>query len=198
MRDDISRPGPRILALGDSLTAGYGLAQRDSFVRQLEALLVERHGAATVHQAGVSGDTSADGLRRLPRVLAGLGVKPDLAIVEFGANDLLQGVSPDRMRANLDAMLVELGRCGIPVLVAGMKAPTWLGAFTYGFDAVFPALAEAHGAALYPFFLDGVVGDPTLTLMDGLHPNARAIGIIVRRMLPFVEAALETARGIKV
>ncbi len=193
MTTDASRSGPRILALGDSLTAGYGLASGDSFARRLEAALAERHGAATVHQAGVSGDTSADGLRRLPRVLAGLGVKPDLAIVEFGANDMLQGVSPDRMRANLDAMLVELGRCGIPVLVAGMKAPVWLGVYTASFDAVFPALAEAHGASLYPFFLDGVVGDPTLTLMDGLHPNARAIGIIVGRMLPYVQAALAKA-----
>ncbi len=193
MTTDASRSGPRILALGDSLTAGYGLASGDSFARRLEAALVERHGVATVHQAGVSGDTSADGLRRLPRVLAGLGVKPDLAIVEFGANDMLQGVSPDRMHANLDAMLVELGRCGIPVLVAGMKAPVWLGVYTASFDAVFPALAEAHGASLYPFFLDGVVGDPTLTLMDGLHPNARAIGIIVGRMLPYVQAALAKA-----
>lgn len=190
MTGDALHTGPRVLALGDSLTAGYGLGPRESFAAQLEALLVERYGAATVHQAGVSGDTSADGLRRLPRVLAGLGVKPDLAIVEFGANDLLQGVSPDRMRANLDAMLTELGRCGIPVLVAGMKAPTMWAAFTIGFDAVFPAVAKAHGAALYPFFMDGVMGDPTLTLFDGLHPNARAIGIIARRMLPFVEAAL--------
>ena len=195
MASDTPPPGPRILALGDSLTAGYGLAPRESFVRQLEAALVERYGAAVVHQAGVSGDTSADGRRRLSRVLTGLGVKPDLAIVEFGANDLLQGVSPDRMRANLDVILTELGRCGIPVLVAGMKAPPWLGGFTASFDAVFPALAQAHGAALYPFFLDGVVGNPSLTLIDGLHPNARAIGIVVARMLPFVEAALATGRS---
>lgn len=185
--------GPRVLALGDSLTAGYGLVPAESFVRQLEASLVASHGAATVHDAGVSGDTSADGLRRLPRVLAGLGARPDLAIVELGANDMIQGVPPARMRANLDAILTELGRCGIPVLVAGMRAPPWLGAFAATFDAVFPALAAAHGAALYPFFLDGVVGDPTLTLMDGLHPNARAIGIVVRRMLPHVEAALARA-----
>ena len=187
--------GPRVLALGDSLTAGYGLAPPESFARQLETLLVASHGAATVHQAGVSGDTSADGLRRLPRVLAGLGVKPDLAIVELGANDMIQGVRPERMRANLDAILTELGRCGIPVLVAGMRAPPWLGAFTESFDAVFPALPAAHGAALYPFFLDGVVGDPALTLMDGLHPNARAIEIVARRMLPHVEAALAKARA---
>ena len=195
MATNVPSPGPRVLALGDSLTAGYGLASADSFARRLEAALAERHGAATVHQAGVSGDTSADGLRRLPRVLAGLGIKPDLAIVEFGANDMLQGISPERMRANLDAILIELGRCGIPVLVAGMRAPPWLGGFTATFDAVFPAVAAAHGAALYPFFLDGVVGDPTLTLMDGLHPNARAIGIVVARMLPFVEAALAKTRS---
>ena len=186
---------PHILAFGDSLTAGYGLAAHHAFPAQLEALLRERHPGATVQNAGVSGETSAGGLARLPRVLARLSVRPDLAIVELGANDLLRGVPPVSMERNLDAICAELGRCGIPVLVAGMLAPVFLGPFASAFNAVFPAVAARAGAALYPFFLDGVVGDPTLTLADGLHPNARAIGMVARSILPSVEQAL--AAGVR-
>lgn len=181
---------PYMLALGDSLTAGYGLPPHQSFPAQLQALLRGRQPAAIVHNAGVSGDTSAGGLQRLPRVLAQLKRRPDLAIVELGANDLLRGIAPGRMRANLDGILTELGRCGIPALLAGMLAPPFLGGFAQSYNAVFPALARGHGVPLYPFFLDGVVGDPSLTLADGIHPNARAVGIIARRILPHVEAAL--------
>lgn len=179
-----------ILAFGDSLTAGYGLGPDQSFAAQLEQLLRARHPGAVVINAGESGDTSAGGLARLPRVLARLTAKPDLAIVELGANDLLRGVAPASMARNLDAICAELGRCGIPVLVAGMLAPVFLGPFAMGFNDVFPAVAARAGAALYPFFLDGVVGDPTLVLADGMHPNARAIGIVAGRILPFVERAL--------
>ena len=184
---------PHILAFGDSLTAGYGLAPDQSFARQLEALLAEAHGGATVDNAGVSGDTTAGALARLPRVLARLTRRPDLAIVELGANDLLRGVQPDAMGRNLDAILVELARCGIPVLLAGMMAPPFLGMWATSYNEVFPRVAAAHGAALYPFFLDGVVGDPSLVLADGMHPNARAIGMVARRILPHVEAALAGA-----
>ncbi len=143
----------------------------------------------------MSGDTSAGGLARLPRTLARLPARPDLAIVELGANDLLRGIAPARMHANLDAILTELTRCGVPVLLAGMLAPPFLGAFARGYNTVFPAVARAHKAAFYPFFLDGVVGDPSLTLADGVHPNARAVEIIATRILPHVEAALaSTAR----
>ena len=183
-----------ILAFGDSLTAGYGLAPHESFPRQLEALLRERRPGATVHNAGVSGDTSAGGLARLPRVLARLTSKPDLAIVELGANDLIRGIAPERMRDNLDAILTELARCGIPVLLAGMWAPPFLGAFAERYNRVFPALAKAHGVPLYPFFLAGVAGDTKLTLRDRIHPNAEAIGIVARRILPHVEAALGEAK----
>lgn len=181
---------PYILAFGDSLTAGYGLQPHESFPRQLEALLRERQPGATVVNAGVSGDTSAGGLARLPRVLAGLSAKPDLAIIELGANDLLRGIAPERMRDNLDAILTELRGCGIAVLLAGMWAPPFLGAFATRYNQVFPALAKQHGVPLYPFFLAGVAGDPQLTLADRVHPNARAIGIVARRILPHVEAAL--------
>ena len=182
---------PVVLAFGDSLTAGYGLASDQSFAAQLQAALRGRWAGARVLNAGVSGDTTTTGLARLPRVLSGLSARPDLAIVELGANDLLRGIDPSQMRANLDAILHGLRQAGIPPLVAGMRAPPFLGPFAWRFDAVFPAVAAAHGAALYPFFLDGVVGDPTLTLADGLHPNARAIGIVVERILPTVVTALE-------
>lgn len=181
---------PHLLAFGDSLTAGYGLAPDQSFPRQLERLLRERHPGVSVHNAGVSGDTSAGGLARLPRVLARLSARPDLAIVELGANDLLRGIAPERMQGNLDAILTELARCGIPVLLAGMWAPPFLGAFAERYNRVFPALARTHGVALYPFFLAGVAGDPKLTLADRVHPNAQAIDIVARRILPHVEAAL--------
>ena len=181
---------PNILALGDSLTAGYGLAPHQSFPSQLETLLRVDRPDATVQNAGVSGDTSAGGLARLPRVLARLSAKPDLTIVALGANDLLRGIVPERMRDNLDAILTELSRCGSPVLLAGMWAPPFLGAFAERYNQVFPALAKAHGVPLYPFFLAGVAGDPALTLADRIHPNAQAIGIVARRILPQVEAAL--------
>lgn len=181
---------PTILALGDSLTAGYGLAPDQSFPRQLQALLRVRHPDAIVHNAGVSGDTSAGGLARLPRVLARLSAKPDLAIVELGANDLLRCIAPERMQGNLDAIVAELKRCGIPVLLAGMWAPPFLGSFAERYNRVFPALAKQRGVPLYPFFLAGVAGDPRLTLADRVHPNAQAIGIVAKRILPHVEAAL--------
>jgi len=184
------QPTPFILAFGDSLTAGYGLPREQSFPHQLQTLLRERHPAAAVHNAGVSGDTTAGGRARLPRVLSKLPARPDLAIVELGANDLIRGVSPERTRDNLDWIVGELGRCGIPVLLAGMMAPPFLGAFAKRFNAVFGEVATAHGVPLDPFFLDGVMGDRSLSLADGIHPNGRAIGIVARRILPQVEAAL--------
>lgn len=186
--------GPLLLAFGDSLTAGYGLAPAMAFPMQLERLLRERRPGATVENAGVSGDTTASGRARLPRVLSRLTRRPDLAILELGANDLLRGVDPARTRDNLDWMLGEFGRVGVPVLLAGMLAPPFLGDWARRFNAVFPDLASAHGAALYPFFLDGVVGDRGLTLADGIHPNARAIGTVAARILPHVEAALDRAK----
>ncbi len=182
-----------MLAFGDSLTAGYGLARTDSFPAQLEGLLRARRPSAHVLNAGVSGDTTASGRARLACVLSRLQVQPDLAIVALGANDLLRGVAPNAMRVNLDAILHTLADCRIPVLLAGMQAPPFLGWFQQQFDAVFPDLARHHGIPLYPFFLDGVVGDPALVLADGIHPNARAIGIVARAILPHVEAALDAA-----
>ena len=181
---------PTVLALGDSLTAGYGLPADQSFAAQLQGALRRSLAGAQVINAGRSGDTAAAGLARLPGVLAGLRVRPHLAIVELGANDLIRGVDPARTRDNLDAILHALRQAGIPPLLAGMLAPPFLGAHGERFNAVFADLARAHGVPLYPFFLAGVAGDPALTLRDGIHPNARAIGIVTERILPSVLAAL--------
>lgn len=185
---------PLVLAFGDSLTAGYGLARDEAFPAQLEALLRRTRPQARVLNAGVSGDTTASGLARLPGVLSRLTARPDLAIVELGANDLLRGIAPARMRDNLDAILTRFADCGIPVLIAGMQAPPFLGAFARTYDAVFADLAAKHRLPLYPFFLAGVVGDPTLVLADRIHPNARAIRMVASAILPHVEAALDAGR----
>lgn len=186
---------PLILAFGDSLTAGYGLARDESFPARLQALLRPHHPDARVENAGVSGDTTASALARLPRVLARLRSRPDLAIVEFGANDLIRRLPVDRTRANLDAILVELARCGIPVLLAAMEAPRFLGPLATRCDAVYADLAARHGVPLVPFFPAGVMGASGLTLRDGLHPNAQAIALVARYLLPTVLAALDRSRA---
>jgi len=183
--------GPLVLAFGDSLVAGYGLMPEEAFPSRLEHLLAVRRPGASVRNAGVSGDTSTGGRARLPRVLASLSARPDLAILELGANDFLRGLPASTTRANLGWMLEEFRRCDIPVLLAGMRAPAFLGAAAGRFNAVFPDLAREHGAAFYPFFLDGVVGIRELTLADGVHPNGRAVEIVAQRILPHVEAALD-------
>ena len=183
--------GPYVLAFGDSLTAGYGLAREMAFPAQLERALRVRRPGAVVENAGVSGDTSADGRRRLPRVLSRLTRKPDLAIMELGANDFLRGFAPERTRDDLDWMLGEFERIGVPVLLAGMAAPAFLGGWAQRFNAIHPELAAKHRVPLYPNFLAGVAGQRGLTLADGVHPNARAIGIVVERILPHVERALD-------
>lgn len=186
---------PYLLAFGDSLTAGYGLAPEMSFPKQLERLLRERRPGALVENAGLSGDTTTSGRARLPRVLSALRHRPDLAILELGANDLLRSHDPARTRDNVDWMLGEFGRIGVPVLLAGMLAPPFMGEWAARYNAIFPDLARRHGVALYPFFLDGIVGDRGLTLADGIHPNARAIGIVAARILPHVEAALDRSQA---
>ena len=184
------RPDPFVLAFGDSLTAGYGLARAEAFPARLEALLRARSAGATVHNAGVSGDTTGSALARLPRLLASLRRKPDLAIVELGANDMLRGVDPTITDRNLGTILDQIEACDIRILLAGMIAPPFLGDRAVRFNAVFPALAARRGVALYPFFMAGAIGRPELTLRDGLHPSAAAIEIIARSILPSVEAAL--------
>ena len=185
---------PVIWAFGDSLVAGYGLPPNQGFTTQLQAALRRAGVAATVRNGGVAGDTVAQGQARLAWGLRGLGTPPDLVIVELGANDMLRGLPVAQARAKLDAVLTELQRRHIPVLLAGMRAAPNMGQdYARAFDAVYPALAKAHRVPFYPFYLDGVAANRALIQADGLHPNAQGVAIIVSRMLPAVRAALKGA-----
>ncbi|MEJ2202021.1 MAG: arylesterase, partial [Desulfuromonadaceae bacterium] len=177
-------PSWRIVALGDSLTAGYGLSSKQAFPPQLEKALKARGIMAEVINAGVSGDTTADGLARLEGALA---EQPDLVIVEFGANDALRGLPPEAAAANLDTILSRLQEKNIQALLTGMVAPRNFGPEYYNnFNAIYPRLAERYGIPLYPFFLEGVAGDPALNRRDGLHPTAAGVKVIVQRILPLL------------
>ncbi|MHA1107516.1 MAG: arylesterase [Alphaproteobacteria bacterium] len=180
----------RIVVLGDSLTAGYGLAAEDAFPARLEAALRAGGYKVRVINAGVSGDTSAGGLARLDWALA---EAPDAAIIELGANDALRGLPPAMTRANLDAIVTRLKGRGIKVLLTGMRAPPNMGsAYGAAFDAIYPALAEAHEVALYPFFLDGIALKRALNQPDGMHPNAKGVAAIVDRIVPYVVRLLKS------
>ncbi len=179
----------RLLILGDSLTAGYGLAASETFPVQLEKALQQSGHNVTVVNAGVSGDTSAGGLSRLEWALADA---PQIVIVELGGNDALRGLPPEVTFGNLDAILERLKVAGIRIILAGMKAPRNLGEdYTTAFDQIYPELASKHNVSFYPFFLDGVALDPVLNQADGIHPNATGVGVIVERILAVVEDAIE-------
>ena len=181
----------RITILGDSLTAGYGLTAADALPERLEAALRARGIAVEVVDAGVSGDTSAGGLARLDWLPGGA---PDRVILALGANDGLRGLDPAAMAANLSAIVERLQAAGVPVLLAGMRAPPNLGpAYGRVFDAVFPELAARHGLAFYPFLLDGVAAEPALNQPDGLHPNPAGVAEMVARIAPLVASWLEGA-----
>lgn len=182
-----------ILAFGDSLTAGYELPQGDSFPSQLEAYLRREKGInAKVVNAGVSGDTTSGGRARLDWVLDGVSRKPDLVILELGANDALRGIDPALVRRNLDTMLGELTSRGIRVLLAGMMAPPNMGDdYEREFNAIYPALAREYDLVLYPFFLEGVAMVPELKLPDGMHPTAEGVSVIVEAIAPYIDRALE-------
>lgn len=181
-----------ILALGDSLTAGYGLDPRDSFPSQLEDALAQQGLAIRVINGGVSGDTSAGGLARVDWLLA---EQPDLVIVELGANDGLRGLDPAITRRNLDRIVMRIRASGAHVLLTGMRAPPNLGG-EYGaaFFGLYRDLAERYGTAYYPFFLEGVAANPALNQEDGIHPTAEGVAIIVENILPVVIGALAEAR----
>ena len=179
---------PRIVVLGDSLTAGFGLPREDAFPARLEAALRAEGHPWQVIDAGVSGDTSAGGLARLDWVLADA---PEIVIVELGANDGLRGLSTERMEANLDAILARIGEAGAASLLAGMRAPANFGPeYASAFHAVYGRLAAKHGVAFYPFFLEGVAMEPAFNQDDGIHPNAAGVAEIVRRILPHVVALI--------
>ena len=183
---------PLIWAFGDSLTAGYGLPPAQGFPAQLQAELRRQGVAATVRNGGVAGDTAAQGRARLRWGLRGLKARPDLVIVELGANDMLRGLPVAQARDNLDRILTELRARNIPVLLAGMRAaPNMGGDYARAFEGMYPALAKKHRVALYPFFLDGVAGRRGLFQADGLHPDPRGVAIIVRRIVPAVRRALK-------
>jgi len=182
---------PTILVLGDSLTAGLGLAPADAFPAKLEAALKAKGLSVKVLNAGVSGDTAADGLARLDWAL---DPATTAVIVELGANDALRGLPPQQMEAALDGILTSLDQKKLPVLVAGMRAPRNLGPdYAALYDPVFARVAERHKALLYPFFLDGVAADPTLNQADGMHPNPQGVDVIVSRILPAAEQLLGKA-----
>ena len=183
----------KIVALGDSLTAGLGLPANAAFPARLERALAEKGIAAEVVNAGVSGDTTADGLARLDWSVPD---DSDAVILELGANDALRGLDPAQTRANLDAILKRLTARRLPVLLAGMRAPPNMGAeYTKAFDAIYPDLAAAHGTILYPFFLEGVAADRALNQSDGLHPTAAGVDVIVARILPQAEELVRRARA---
>jgi acyl-CoA thioesterase I len=179
----------RLVAFGDSLTAGYGLQSTDSFSNQLQNSLQKKGYNVIVINSGVSGDTTAGGLARLDWAL---GDNIDGVIMELGANDALRGVPPASTRASLEQMLVRLKQRNLDTLLTGMLAPPNLGP-DYGknFNAIFPDLALKYNLVFYPFFLKNVAGIPSLNQADGLHPTAQGVKIIVQNILPKVEELLE-------
>jgi acyl-CoA thioesterase-1 len=182
----------QVLALGDSLTAGYGLGPGQSFPARLETALKAKGMKVTVHNAGVSGDTASGGLSRLDWALAGLPGKPDLVILELGANDMLRGIDPAVTTKALTAIMDRFRKDGVPVLIAGMRAAPNMGSdYRKQFDAIYPALAKKYDAPLYPFFLEGVAGRKPLNLPDGLHPTAKGVDVIVAGIAPMVHSLLE-------
>ncbi|CAN5383007.1 arylesterase [soil metagenome] len=181
-----------VVAFGDSLYAGYNLDTGQGFAPVLEKALIAKGVKARVVNAGVSGDTSAAGRERLAFTLDGLPRKPDLVIVGLGGNDMLRGLGPEQTRANLDAILSELKKRAIPAMLTGMLASPNMGPdYAKAFNPLYPDLAKSHGVPLYPFFLDGVIGHRDLQLSDGIHPNAKGVEIMVRKVAPLVEQNLD-------
>jgi acyl-CoA thioesterase-1 len=178
--------GPaRIVVLGDSLTAGYMLSEKDAFPAQLERKLKASGADVEIINAGVSGDTTAAGLARLDWAVPD---GTDAVIVELGANDALRGLDPGKARRNLQTIISRLKSRNIDVLLAGMLAPGNLGeGYATAFNAIFPDLAKQHDLVLYPFFLQGVAMRHNLNLGDGIHPNAKGVAAIVDGILPKVE-----------
>lgn len=183
-----------ILAFGDSLYAGYGLKSGESLPVQLQNKLRGQGINATVVNAGVSGDTTAAGRQRLAFTLDNLARKPDLVILGLGGNDALRQLSAAETRANMIAMMDELKRRGIPVLLTGMRAPPNLGPdYARAFEPIWPELAKQYGAGLYPFILEGVITDPKLMLPDGIHPGATGVSKMADAIAPLVAKQLPDA-----
>ena len=182
----------RIMAYGDSLVHGYGLQPGKGFPEQLEAALLDRGYDVEVINAGNSGETSAGGRKRLDWTLS---QSPEILVLVLGANDMLRGLDPVKTEENLAAILEELQRRDVRVLLAGMKAHRGLGQnYVSVFDAIYPALAERYGVTLYPFFLEGVAAQRSLNQNDGIHPNAKGVALIVE-LIPLIEQEQASASG---
>lgn len=195
VRADTAATPITLVAFGDSLTAGYLLPPSAAFPAQLQVALQARGHKVLVVNAGVSGDTTANGVERLDWTLQ---TGADAVILELGANDALRGVDPKQTRANLDKMLSVITATGADVLLAGMKAPSnWGDDYVAAFDAIFPELAKKYNVALYPFFLEGVALNRSLILSDGLHPTTEGVAEIVKRILPDAEALVRRAAARK-
>jgi acyl-CoA thioesterase-1 len=183
----------KVVAFGDSLSAGYQLPASAAFPAQLEKALKAKGVAVEIANAGVSGDTASGGLARLDwSVPEGT----DAVILELGANDMLRGVDPKITRKALADIVSRLKARHIEVLLCGMRAAPNLGAdYARAFDAIYPELAQANGLLLYPFFLDGIVTDAKLNQRDGLHPTAAGVAVIVEKIMPKVEELLARVKG---
>ncbi len=183
----------RIVAFGDSLTAGLGLSEKDAFPVKLEAALKAKGHDVEVINAGVSGDTASGGLARLDWSVPD---KVDAVILELGANDALRGTEPAATRKALDDTIRRLKSRDIPVLLAGMQAPRNMGPdYIAAFDRIYPELAREHGVLFYPFFLAGVAAQSQFNQRDGIHPTADGVDVIVRGILPYVEKLIAEARA---
>lgn len=177
-----------ILAYGDSLTAGFNLPSGTAFPAQLEEALRQKGYDVRLVNGGVSGDTTAGGLARLDWMLSD---RPDIVVLELGANDALRGIPPQQVYENLAAIIERLQAEGVRILLTGMLAPPNMGAeYAEAFNAIYPRLAERYDIAFYPFFLDGVAAQPDLLQSDGMHPTPEGVAVIVRRILPKVEKLL--------
>lgn len=179
-----------VTLLGDSITSGYGLATSVALPARLQAEIDALGAAATIRGAGVAGDTSASGLARLDRAVR---ADTDVCVVALGGNDLLTLTDPAATRANLDRIIRRLKARGIAVVLVGVGAPVELGAYARAFNAIYPALAREHGVPLYADILAGVARDRALNQADGIHPNARGVEVIARRLAPVVRDAVRRA-----
>ena len=179
----------KLAVLGDSLAAGYGVKPDQAIPARLEAALKAGGRNVSVINHGVSGDTTAGGVERIDWMLAD---KPDIVLVELGANDALRGSDPAGTERNLDAIITKLKAAGVTVWLAGMLAPRNFGPeYATQFDGLYKRLADKHGVPLYPFFLDGVAQEPALNQADGIHPNPKGVDIVVERILPFITKNLD-------
>lgn len=182
----------RIVALGDSLTAGYGLQAKEDYASQLQEALSKDGLDVKIDNAGVSGDTSAGGLSRLEWVTSG-EPKPSLVIVSLGANDMLRAIDPATTEKNLRSILETLKKKDIPAVLYGMQAPINLPpAYRKQFNAIFPKLSDEFNIPLYPFFLEGVAMNSKLNLEDGLHPTKEGVAILVSKTAPLIKKTLAT------